>query len=80
MYAKEITMYVDWVKGLCSDIDGNQKLIKRIGKILTNLRSGIEYCASIATQDVVGGENLPSLKQVCDQAMSELSELEAKLS
>lgn len=60
MFAKEITLYVDYVEELAEQLDdpAGSKKLKKIGK---NLENGMDYCLKIAESDPYQDENLPSI-------------------
>ena len=60
MFAKEITLYVDYVEELTEQLDGESGL-KKLQKFQKNLEKGMEYCSEIANSDPYQDENLSSI-------------------
>lgn len=60
MFAKEITLYVDYVEKLAEQEEGESGL-KKLQKIQKYLEEGMEYCLEIAKSDPYQDENLPSI-------------------
>jgi hypothetical protein len=79
MYAKEVAMYLEWVGKLASQVDGDQKLAKRLMKILESLTQGVEYCESVCSTEVVGDENLASLSGAVVEAKSKIEALKSRV-
>jgi hypothetical protein len=67
MFAKELTMYVDYISELADQAEpADNKLWNRLGKMRTNLESGMDLCLEIADKEAYQGENLKSLKDTVD--------------
>ncbi|MEL7832902.1 hypothetical protein [Fodinibius sp. Rm-B-1B1-1] len=66
MFAKEITMYVDYVEELAEQLDGKSGL-KKLQKFQQNLEKGMEYCIDIAQTEPYQDENLASIKDVVNK-------------
>jgi hypothetical protein len=79
MYAKEVSMYLDWVRGLLKDGADDRAVSRRVKKILVNLRAGVDYCSGIAMGEIVGDENLKSLHSACEKALALIGEMELSL-
>jgi hypothetical protein len=79
MYAKEVSMYLEWVGKLATQVDGDQKLAKRLMKILESLTQGVEYCESVSSTEVVGDENLASLSGAVVEAKSKIEALRVRV-
>jgi len=60
MFAKEITLYVDYVEELAEQLDGESGL-KKLQKFQKNLDKGMEYCLEIANSEPYQDENLSSI-------------------
>ena len=60
MFAKEITLYVDYVEELAEQLEGESGL-KKLQKFKKNLEQGMEYCLEIANSKPYQDENLPSI-------------------
>jgi len=60
MFAKEITLYVDYVKELAEQLDDETGL-KKLQKFQKNLEEGMEFCLQIANSKPYQDENLPSI-------------------
>ncbi|MEX2435275.1 MAG: hypothetical protein WD735_01240, partial [Balneolaceae bacterium] len=58
MFAKELTMYVDYLSELADQAaPDDNKLWKRLGKMRTNLESGMDLCLEIADKEAYRDEN-----------------------
>lgn len=60
MFAKEITLYVDYVGELAEQLDGESGL-KKLQKFQNNLNKGMAYCLEIADSEPYQDENLSSI-------------------
>ncbi|TYP94798.1 hypothetical protein LX73_0087 [Fodinibius salinus] len=60
MFAKEVTMYVDYVEELAEQLDGESGL-KKLQKFQKNLEQGMDYCLEIADSEPYQDENLSSI-------------------
>lgn len=60
MFAKEITLYVDYVEELAEQLDGESGL-KKLQKFQKNLDKGMAYCLEIADSKPYQDENLASI-------------------
>ncbi|WP_440999252.1 hypothetical protein [Fodinibius sp. SL11] len=60
MFAKEITLYVDYVEELAEQLDGESGL-KKLQKFQKNLDRGMAYCLEIADSIPYQDENLSSI-------------------
>jgi hypothetical protein len=78
MFAKEISMYVEYFESLCNDFDGTAERKKYLATFADNLRSGMEYCRAVSKQ-VFEGENLQSIEDTIAGAIPQLESLEAKI-
>lgn len=62
MFAKEITLYVDYVDELAEQLDGESGL-KKLQKFQNNLNKGMDYCLEIADSEPYQDENLSSISR-----------------
>jgi hypothetical protein len=62
MFAKEVTMYVDYFERLLQQSDRSPKSIAALGVFLTNLLAGMDYCLELAAGEAYGDENLASIE------------------
>lgn len=62
MFAKELTMYVDYINERMVLAWGDAKQIRQLEKMRKNVDSGIDYCLEIANSKPYKDENLTSLK------------------
>ncbi|MCC5913328.1 MAG: hypothetical protein JJU46_03030 [Balneolaceae bacterium] len=63
MFAKELTMYVDYLEELADQIDdGDKGGQNKLQKIRKNLESGMELCLEISDREPYTGENIESLR------------------
>ncbi|MBN2731726.1 MAG: hypothetical protein JXR26_04765 [Balneolaceae bacterium] len=60
MFAKEITLYVNYVDELAEQLDGKSGL-KKLQKFQNNLNKGMAYCLEIADSEPYQDENLSSI-------------------
>jgi hypothetical protein len=60
MFAKEITLYVDYVEELAEQLEDESGL-KKLQKFQKNLKEGMEYCSQIANSERNQDENLSSI-------------------
>lgn len=60
MFAKEITLYVDYVEELAEQLEDESGL-KKLQKFQKNLEEGMEYCSQIANSERNQDENLSSI-------------------
>lgn len=63
MFAKELTMYVDYLETMIHQANSDDSGFKKIEKMRRNLEVGMELCLEISGSDPYPGENLQSLKQ-----------------
>ncbi len=75
MFAKEMAMYVDYIRQQIDQTDASDaKAMKRIRTLYTNLVESMDCCAEIAKGKVFGDENMASLT---DAVKTERKRLEA---
>lgn len=83
MFAKEITLYVDYVEELAEQVKGESGL-KKLKKFQKNLEKGMGYCLKIAESDPYQDENLPSIsftvKQQRERLQAILDRFEERIS
>jgi len=64
MFAKELTMYVDYIEELAAhEKDRESGAWKKLVRMKRNLEKGIEFCEEIAARSPFKNENLASLKE-----------------
>lgn len=71
MFAKELTMYVDYLSELADQVEPDDtKLWNRLRKMRNNLEEGMDLCLEISKKEAYPGENLESLQNtVNDQRL-----------
>ncbi|MDI6402352.1 hypothetical protein QLX67_10110 [Balneolaceae bacterium ANBcel3] len=76
MFAKEMAMYVDYLKDLIQKTDfSDVKAAKQIQRIRKNLEGSIEYCMEIARSKAYADENLSSILETAQKSMDQLAEM-----
>jgi len=61
VFAKEISMYVDYFKRTAELSEKNEVALKKLASIKENIESGMQYCLDIAKKDAFKDENLASI-------------------
>ncbi|GAA5521423.1 hypothetical protein LQ318_06710 [Aliifodinibius salicampi] len=74
MFAKEITLYVDYVEELANQ-QGDPADIKKLKKIRKNLEKGMDYCLEIAKTEAYEEENLDSIPSTVEEQRQRLEEI-----
>jgi len=72
MFAKEITLYVDYVEELARQPNDSVN-IKKLKKLQTNLEEGMEYCLEIAQDSPYQDENLASIPETVSRQRERLT-------
>src|SRR6056297_2402097 len=73
MFAKELTMYVDYISELTLLEDNRESgAWKKLVRMKKNLEKGIEFCEEIAARSPFKNENLASLKETAATQRSRL--------
>jgi hypothetical protein len=67
MFAKELTMYVDYLSELALQVQPGDAEWKKLGRMRNNLEKGMDFCLEIANSDAYMGENLHSLRTTVDE-------------
>ncbi len=62
MFAKELTMYVDYLERMMNFAPDDPKLMRQLTKMRSNLESGLESCERLLNQPALPGENFSSLR------------------
>jgi hypothetical protein len=76
MFAKELTMYVDYLKELAAQTDDDDSVGQnKLCKIRKNLNEGMEFCLQIASTQPYDNENLESLRDTVYAQRERLNEL-----
>jgi hypothetical protein len=76
MFAKELTMYVDYLEELASQTPSDDKGgLNKLRKIRKNLDEGMDFCLSISDSEAYEGENLNSLRIAVHQQRERLDQL-----
>lgn len=75
MFARELTMYVDYIEQLLAQAGGDEKQIRRLGKMKSNLETGMDVCEKIAAEKPYETENLNSLAETTRIQRNRLEEL-----
>lgn len=79
MFAKEVTMYVDYFERLLQRSERTPRELASLGVFLTNLQAGMDYCLEIAAGESYGDENLSSIVTCIDQQRERLEQLALQL-
>ncbi|MCF7808969.1 MAG: hypothetical protein K9M49_09635 [Candidatus Marinimicrobia bacterium] len=74
MFAKEIQLYVDYFKRLIDDNLSNPRQHKMLDSFYDNMKVGLEYCRSLATNRPFKGENLASINEAIERQGKRLEE------
>jgi hypothetical protein len=64
MFAKEMTMYVDYIQRMYLLTEDDQKERNKLSKMRANLEESMDYCLEIAASQAYKGENLSSLSEI----------------
>ena len=75
MFAKELTMYVDYINELAILTDPEDGGWKKLLRMKKNLEAGMEICLEIASGNAYEGENLESLQTIVREQHKKLSEI-----
>lgn len=67
MFAKELTMYVDYLSELAVQVQPGDAEWKKLRRMRNNLETGMDVCLEIASSDAYPGENLHSLRATVDE-------------
>jgi hypothetical protein len=79
MFAKEVTMYVDYFERLLRLSDRSPKSVAALGVFLTNLHAGMDYCLELASSEAYGDENLASIEACVTEQRERLETLALQL-
>jgi hypothetical protein len=74
MFAKEITLYVDYVEELANQLNESAGM-KKLKKIRKNLEKGMDYCLEIAETEAYQEENLDSIPSTVEEQRKRLEEI-----
>jgi hypothetical protein len=74
MFAKEITLYVDYVEELANQKD-DPVSIKKLKKFQKNLEKGMDYCLKIAKTEGYQDENMDSIPSTVEEQRQRLEEI-----
>ncbi|MGM0588720.1 MAG: hypothetical protein ACQETE_09920 [Bacteroidota bacterium] len=80
MYAKELTMYVDYMEELLERSIGTENepdVVKRLGKMDKALREGMEYLLEVVQSSFEASDNMDSIQKSVEQAKERLEHLRA---
>jgi len=75
MFAKELVMYVDYIKELADQTDPDSPEMRKLGKMRNNLLKGMDVCLEIADHNPYPGENLASLEETVHNQRVRLDEI-----
>ncbi|WP_234567378.1 hypothetical protein [Rhodohalobacter sp. 614A] len=75
MFAKELTMYVDYINELAILADPEDAEWKKLLRMKKNLDAGMELCMEIAKGSSYEGENLHSLQSTVEEQKLRLAEI-----
>ncbi|WP_069131427.1 hypothetical protein [Rhodohalobacter halophilus] len=75
MFAKELVMYVDYIKELSEQIDEDEQEWKKLIKMRRNLDKGMELCLQISEEKPYKGENLESIRTTVEKQQERLDEI-----
>ena len=78
MFAKELTMYVDYLETLVLEDEEGQNS-RKIKKISKNLESGMENLLNIADSTPYGAENLRSISEAVTDQRRRIEEMFGQL-
>ncbi len=75
MFAKEITMYVDYISELAIIAGDEDQEWKKLNKMRNNLEKGMDFCLEISSQKSYNDENLESIRTTIEQQRARLEEV-----
>jgi len=75
MFAKELVMYVDYLKELSEQIGDDEQEWKKLTKMRRNLDKGMDVCLEISEDQPYPGENLESLWRTVQIQRERLDEI-----
>lgn len=75
MFAKEIELYVDYLKTMLEVTDADSSEFGKLNKMRKNLDEGMEECLKISELDPYQDENLESIRSTVEIQKSRLNEL-----
>ncbi|PKD44501.1 hypothetical protein CWD77_03275 [Rhodohalobacter barkolensis] len=75
MFAKELVMYVDYIKELAEQVEGDEQEWKKLERMRKNLMKGIDLCLEISKQEPYPGENLDSIRETVELQGQRLEEV-----
>ncbi len=75
MFAKEMTMYVDYLEELVDQSEDPVTDMKSLTRFKNNLVKGMEYCEEIATSEPYEGENLSSILRTVEEQQARLQSI-----
>jgi hypothetical protein len=75
MFAKELVMYVDYIKELAEQVEGDEQEWKKLERMRKNLMKGIDLCLEISKQEPYPGENLNSIRETVELQGQRLEEV-----
>jgi hypothetical protein len=75
MFAKELTMYVDYLRTLAEKLVNDESGMKKLEKMRDNLLEGMEKCLEIADSKPYPEENLTSLRESVIRERERLNEI-----
>jgi hypothetical protein len=75
MFAKEITMNVDYFEKMTGSLQGKPQDVEKMTEYKNNLANGMSLCMEISKQTPFQGENLASLAVVVQEQQSRLDSL-----
>lgn len=75
MFAKELTMYVDYLEKMMEDVHPNDPDFRKLQKMRNNLETGMGLCLEISASKAYCGENLKSLKEAVNIQSKRLKDL-----
>lgn len=79
MFAKEMTMYVDYFEDLVEQSDGSNGDLKKLTKFRKNLENGMDYCLEIAGSESYENENLASIPETVEVQKNRLNKIFQRL-
>ncbi len=75
MFAKELTMYVDYLEEMMRQVDPDDAGFRKLVKMRKNLEEGMELCLEISEMKAYDDENLQSLKKTVSFQSQRLNQL-----
>jgi len=75
VFAKEISMYVDYLNDQAELLDNSEASLKKLHSIKDNLESGMRYCLEVAQKEAFKDENLSSIPECVKAEQQRINEI-----